>query len=259
MSASSEAAPQLTLVALHGSRPAALDALIDGCVADIVALAGASFSPYSARQLHATVLGLETVRVDGRRIQQNLVEHHGERQALRLDGFADYLLRDWAGFQVRFGGFVAGAVPFRSRGEAPYERSFSIQRDARGDRAVLIGWPEEPGPPQHFPDSLDALRRAARAHGIAHAYHRKAGDRDNDLYLRLGLFRASLADDVRRAIESRVRERLARTPVRVALRGADLRLVAYRSPELPPETTRAWPLAGLDLSDAGIEALLAAV
>ena len=77
---------QLTLVALSCELPAAFEALIDSCVADIVDSCGPLFVPYASEQFHATLIGLESVLVDGTRIQRNLLTDHHDTTPLRMDG-----------------------------------------------------------------------------------------------------------------------------------------------------------------------------
>jgi hypothetical protein len=242
---------KLTLVALFRKRPPELQSLIDACIDDVVDCCGTAFVPYLPEQIHATVIGLESVVENGVRRHRNLTDDDGACGPLDLDGFAADLVRTMGRIDIRFGGFAADATPFASRGRRPFERGFSIQ--GTPGTAVLMGWPEQPGSPVRFPEALDALRRRARRFGIAHAYHLAPGSRDNDLYMRLGLFQGPVPEPMLRDAEARVRTRLARTPpVRVAVTPAHLHIVAYDDPTLPPATTTSLPLATADLSPPGI-------
>jgi hypothetical protein len=139
-------------------------------------------------------------------------------------------------WRVQIGGFAQREAPFTSRGQRPYERSFSIQ----GDKIVLIGWPV--APPSRA-GTLDELRRAAQRFGILHAYHRTEADADDDFYLRVGLARRDLEASTRALVEERLRRHLAARPLVIEVALADLWLAAYEDEALPVRSTQVWSLA----------------
>jgi hypothetical protein len=270
---------QLTLVAFYGAkRDTALVRLIRR-VQDVVgeALADA-FTPSESRQVHATIIGLERLSPRGLD-NRNFAQARGRPADMNLTGFFAWL-RDGSELpiHVRIGGFADRPYGFVSRGERPYARSFSVQ----GDRVVMMGWPvsaatadESPGETlrvrsryanwpvsaataDESPPVLDALRRAAQAYGILHAYHRAPADVDNDLYFRIGLVdRRSVSHRAIEEVEHRVREDLARLPPLITEVGlADLQVAAYIDEMLPPASTLAWALAEPALEkrlvDAGV-------
>jgi hypothetical protein len=244
---------QATLVAYYGSKPAALEALIEKCQHIVEARAGGRFHPYGMEQVHATILGLE--RVDGN-FNRNFAEHRGERKEMDVVGFSEYLQKHGGvPFEVQFGGFPDSDFPFTSRGKRPFARSFSIQ----GDKAVLIGWPVRRDPPPAYPATLDELRRRGGVHGILHSWHRNPEDYDNDLYLRLGLFGEPVEQDLIRMIEYEVRNMLsANEPVFSAVDAASLRVVSYLDETLPPATSVSSPIGEIRARDC-FDSLLAGV
>ena len=224
---------QATLVALWGEKPAPLAGLIRECQS----LAGEVLEvPYELEQVHATIVGLAHDPGDPR-LNRNFLEHRGRREAMDLAGFLVHLRAaarlPW---RVQIGGFAEGETPFSSRGQRPFERTFSIQ----GDKVVLIGWPI--ASPSRA-GTLDELRRAAQRFGILHAYHRTETDADDDFYLRVGLARPDLDAGVRARVEQRLRRHLAARPVVIEVTLADLWLAAYEDEALPVRSTLAWSLA----------------
>jgi hypothetical protein len=119
--------------------------------------------------------------------------------------------------QVQVGGFRNRDYPFVSRGQRPYERSFSIQ----GDKAVLMGWPIRGEPSANivqskteliqenrvYPTALDDIRRSSQNCNVLHAYHRSLTDIDNDFYFRIGLIKnAPLNPLVQQVMETAIRQ-----------------------------------------------------
>lgn len=243
---------QATLVAWYGEKDDELRRFIADVQKVLAKALDEKFEPYAEAQVHATIIGLETAQLDGRRIGANFflardIEHEID-PARVLE-----LVRDtpFLPLTLRIGGHRPDAPPdFVSRGEHPYVRSFGI----RGDAAVAMGWPAVDGA---WNSSLDDLRREFRAAGFLHKWHAREDDVDNDGYFVLG--RAAVADippeEIAR-VEKRVRERLAEHTVDVPLRREDLSVVTYEDVRLPLETSRAWRVA--DLSAGELAKILAA-
>jgi hypothetical protein len=227
---------QATLAAWFGPKPGDLHRLIRRLQDEVGQLGDGVFVPYGVRQVHATLFGL--ARTVGLR-NRNFAELRGIEAEMDLDGLRTYLLEsDVLPLHLRFGGFRAGEVPFRSRGEPPFERTFSIQ----GDKAVLVGWPTT-ADGRKTSDALDRLRREAQDHGVLHRYHARPEDVDNDAYLRLGLLRADVGADPCREVEEAVRRLLADAPaLHVEIDARDLSFVTYTDETLPLGTSRVWPL-----------------
>lgn len=226
----------LTLVCHYGDKPTPLAQLL-GMLVDLLQQRwGTAFEPYSIKQMHATLIGLETELVDGLRVNRWFWKHRGERRVPDPEQLGSVLeTTPRLPLRVRFGGFEAqGSYSFTSRGHPPYQRSFQCQ----GDQVVLMGWPERDG---SFPRTLAELRHEFESAQLLHKYHADADDHDNDLFLVLGRIDRSQPLGVHpEAVEVEVREWLARTPTSVAVDREALTLVAYSDPGLPEGRCQCW-------------------
>jgi hypothetical protein len=244
---------QLTLVAFYGRKPDQIAGTIRSCQTLVAQRLAPCFRPYDLHQVHATVIGLESIR-GSQGYNRNLAERSGLRKTMDLLGFVDFLQNTrFLPLTVQLGGFADRDYPFNSRNCRPYERSFSIQ----GDKAVLMGWPvtldsSHPnenseyihGEPVEYPDTLEQLRRHARKFNIVHSWHRRPGDVDNDFYMRIGSFSPAPTDEKAiRYLETEVRAALGNCePTFVPVRLADLALVSYSDESLPLASSLPWSL-----------------
>lgn len=241
---------QRTLVALYGGKQTALSDAIEHVQRLASAALRGAFEAYEIPQVHATIVGLEHRKG---RPRENAAFFRLRNRCTGMDvpGFLAALRasRDLP-LEVQVGGFDAADRRFLSRGDPPYQRSFSVQ----GDKAVVIGWPRRadgPGGSVAYPRTLDALRRRAREFGILHAYHRLPEDVDNDLFFRVGLVDRELAfEDAVRELEGRVRAYLsAQPPLILKIGHDDLKVAAYSDERLPMETTDIRPLSAAGIED----------
>jgi hypothetical protein len=229
---------QATLVAFYGQKRGPLGHLLRACQDQLDRSvqqlgAGIVFRPYPLAQVHATVLGLESLPQPGLP-NRNLLEFRGELRTMRLPELFGFILdSDHLPFDVEFGGFADRDYPFRSRDARPYHRSFSIQ----GRTAVVIGWPVQSTrggglSTRNWPLTLEELRRGAQRFNVLHRWHREPSDVDNDLYLRLGLLDGELAEPQRELVEQEMRRALSGcSPSTVRIRPSDLAVVAYPAGE----------------------------
>jgi hypothetical protein len=225
---------QATLVAFYGQKRGPLGHLLRAWqdrLGRALRQLGAqiSFRPYPLAQVHATVLGLER-RSPPDLYNRNMLDFRGELRAMRLpELFGCIIESGHLPFDAQFGGFEDRDYPFRSRGERPIQRSFSIQ----GRAAVVMGWPmraacHDRSSIPDWPLILDELRRSAQRFGVLHRWHREPSDVDNDIYLRLGLLDGELLDAQRELVEQEMRRALSRSaPSTVPIGPSDLAVVAY--------------------------------
>jgi hypothetical protein len=196
---------------------------------------GKAFEPYSLGQMHATLMGLETERVDGIEVNRWFWKHRGQRRVPDPDRIATLVHAPGRlPFRVRFGGFQAGAgYPFTSRAQHPHQRTFQLQ----GNQVVLMGWPEHDGA---FPRTLAELRHGFEAANLLHKYHATPQDDDNDLFLVLGHIDRNQLHTDPEAVAAEVREHLASNPTWVDVERDALQLVAYSDPRLPEGECQSW-------------------
>ena len=219
----------ISAVAFYGPKAGRLREFLTGVQAQIAEHVGASFRPYTLDQVHATLIALNGVRVDGTIVNEYLLEHAGVRREMDLPRIMDILARRFAvPLRVRIGGFRPGqAAPFTSRGQHLAERTFSVQ----GEAFVLVGWPADSLAGVGM--ALDELRREMTAAGALHRYHTRPADVDNDLHLVVGHHAGAPAGALARATAA-VRDKLAADPADLAIGLSDVKIVAADSHTLAP-------------------------
>jgi hypothetical protein len=227
---------QLSLVAFYGAKDRDLWGRIRACQRAIRSgLPPGTFSAYAAKQVHATIAGME--RLDGRLppIARNAWRARKVESVMDFRPLREVVARNLP-LAIRIGGFARSARGFTSRGETPHARSFQIQLAA--GRATLIGWPHEAG--DFGRRRLAALRAdLARSCRIEHKY-----DDDNDLFFVLGTLAGDTADVAPAAarVEREVRDGLAAHPLQLELTLERVHVACYESESLDPRSTRAYPI-----------------
>ena len=237
---------QLSLVAFYGNKGHPLAGLLDRCRSVVAASPlGERFKPYGAAQVHATIVGMESLPGEPR-VNRNLWSKRGMKARMEFSHLAEVVGR-WAPMSIRFGGFDPDDRRFDSQGRRPYERSFQIQREI--GMVTLIGWPHargafEPRLLEQFRDDL------AERCNLEHKY-----DGDNDLYMVLGVVEPEIADGDALAVEAEVRDQLMHHPLDVRFAPADASIACYEEETLDPSSTIAWTVADPSLTPDVLEAL----
>jgi hypothetical protein len=229
----------LTITAFYGPKPPALLELITTLQAELAGQLGDGFAPYETGQVHATLVGLEGFRKDGKLINASLDQAGSADASMDLAGLFGFLRHTTLlPLQIRIGGFRAQVdYGFTSRGQTPYARSCVIDNGT----VVVMGWPHDDS---GFPLTLDRLRRACGTFNILHKYHRQPGDIDNDLFFVLGHLRndAARPQDIS-TLEERLRQRMQEPgPLDLRLGPQQLAVVAYSDRTLPAATSQAFTL-----------------
>jgi len=244
---------QCTLVALYGPKTEPLATVLRACQRIVKVELGDDFEPYDLAQIHGTVVGFE--QLPNSNWNWNFAKLRGRLEAIDIDGYLAHL-RSSSKFplSIQIGGFLRHEIPFVSRGQVPYERTFSIQ----GLKVVLIGWPTlrqlERGASKasgrqlearqlsgdvdarltEYPTYLADIRRLAENFGILHQYHGSPAELDNDFYLRLGVLRMAIEPNRTRMVEERLRHTLASwPPTLISVELSSLHVIAYEDEQLP--------------------------
>jgi hypothetical protein len=175
------------------------------------------FLPRDLYEVHATVIGLESV-----------MSH------ARLSDLLRYLTdRFSSGVTIQFGGFADEDYPMSSRGRRLYERAFTIV----GSDVMLIGWPvDDQGAPS---SALDLVRRECERLGFTHKYYSDQFPADPDCYMSLGQLDGVAEVE---ACEQQVREYLSSKKTQVPLNCADISIVLYEDRRLPRRSSRVYSL-----------------
>jgi hypothetical protein len=224
----------VSAVALYGPKAEPLRSRLADVQATLAAQFGDgdTFRPYSLDQVHATVIAFNAV--PGTTINQYYLEHTGEAREMDFPRAMRILTDRFARpLSIRIGGCRSDQPPpFRSRGQHPFQRTFSVQ----GTAFVLIGWPTVPGRP------LDKLRRDMNAANLLHRYHQHPGDIDDDCYLVVGHHHDAPASALETATKA-VRAKLAADPIDIEIGLSNMKIVAADSHTLsPPLFTGAIPV-----------------
>jgi hypothetical protein len=239
----------ISAVALYGPKSGLVRELLAGVQAMIAGHIGDRFRPYSLDQIHATLIALNAVPDPrtGTIVNEYFLTHQDRAVEMDLPRVMDILTtRFTAPLPVRIGGHQRHRpIPFTSRGQHLFDRTFSVQDNA----FVLVGWPVVSltatagagagagagGAGQARP--VDELRRELNGAGLLHRYHVHDTDIDNDLHLvvghQAGAGAGAGARAVERAVEA-VRSKLAAEPVDFAIGLDDVKIVAADSHTLAP-------------------------
>lgn len=253
---------QVTWVALYGEKSTEFSDAILECQQQITHDLGDAFQPYDLWQVHATILGLERIN-ELTYENRNFFQYRGESKTMEFAGFLNWIRSNHhIPFHIQIGGFEDRDYPFVSRGQKPYDRTFSIQ----GDKAVLMGWSvrefaiREDSAPQNsrqYPAILDEIRRSAQQFNILHSYHRQPNDTDNDVYLRIGLVNSKeLRPPIVKTLEKTIRQYLGQMkPLILDVNPSRLYLAAYTDETLPKNSTQVWAIEDEILTPSFLEKL----
>lgn len=221
----------ISAVALYGPKAGPLRDFLASMHALIAEHIGGSFRPYSLDQVHATLIALNGVRDPETCgiVNEYYLTYAGVRQVMNLGLVMDTLVtRFTSPLQIRIGGYQQHQpVPFFSRGQHPFERTFSVQ----GNSFVLVGWPVVARTGSARP--LDKLRRDMNAANVLHRYHRHAADVDDDFYLVAGHHNGAPASALERAVDA-IRDKLAADPIYLEIGISDVKIVAADSHTMAP-------------------------
>src|ERR1039457_777491 len=224
----------VTAVALYGTKTGAFRSLLETVQAIVGQHLGGGFRPYTLDQIHGTVIRLDGARdtENGLIVNQRYFEYSGTPRAMD-HARASEILAACLTPPLRIGvGACSPDAPvmFSSRGQHPYERTFSVQ----GDAFVLMGWPVSTVLNGISSRPLDYLRRKMNDANIMHWYHESSTDIDNDLHLVIGHHNRPAEHEVREEAVHCVRAYLAQHPVQIEVGVDQVVVIAANSPTLAP-------------------------
>lgn len=111
---------------------------------------------------------------------------------------------------------------------------------------MAIGWPVQDAT---VSPALDQFRRRVQHFGLLHKWHRRPDDVDNDFFFVLGRINGVMPEERRLAIDQQLREQLSRRgPFLLPLNCNTLSFVAYRDPQLPLASSRAYRVTDAHLT-----------
>jgi hypothetical protein len=175
---------QLSLVAFYGQKASHpfWDRLVE---VQMLAkqIAGDKWQPYPLGNIHATLIGLEGLKMGHRTIGKNILELRRTHIEMDLEKvIRNTMTTPLLPISIRTGGYAdIERDEFSSRGLTPFKRTLAIHHEL----LVAIGWPYRN---QGYVNTLADLRNQMEAFGCLHKYHANPEVPDNDFYMVLGRF-----------------------------------------------------------------------
>jgi hypothetical protein len=237
--------PNVSLVAFYNqTKPSKLKLLISSIQSSITEIIKDEFISYSLEQIHATIIGCEGLKTERGILSKWYWENRKEEKYINLDELLEYT-RDRVPISIQIGGYdSASDYKFLSQNQHPYERSFQIINNL----AVLRGWPCKE---RQISLEIDRFRRQCQKFNLLHKYHQQPDSVDNDLYMRIGVFKGKLSDETIIKIEKKIRDRLKKSlPINLLIDRECLNFIQYGNLSASPDATQI-----ISLNEATVEIL----
>lgn len=221
---------QVSLVAFYQNKSPAFADWLDQLLNSIQSILGKQFDAYSIPQVHATIIGLEATREQGKLINCNFLQLRRQHCTMQLANFLAALeTAPQFPMHIQLGGYSKDVnYHFLSQGKTPWERCINI----RANQLILIGWPNSNAP------ILANFRKTQERFGILHKWHPALESADNDCYFVLGeLTREHDRQDEYNLLD-KIRQQLLDVPLTVPLPLDKLGFVTYTSTRLPTSDTK---------------------
>lgn len=239
---------QLGLITLYGKKPFHFEKFISSCQAILCNVLENSFTPYTAGQIHGTIISLARLNED---TLLNLELYKTNKKLLNMDvlGFLRCIEScNTFPITIRIGGFKDSDTPFLSKGQNPYFRSFSMH----GEKAIVIGWPTNKdliSAEKTYSDSLGIIRCLGEKYNIKHIYN-QPDFIDNEYYFRIGLVKSTTSTPKIYLAEKKLRDYISEiNPINLELGISDIFLVGYDDETLPTSSTKALPITAIKIMD----------
>ena len=181
------------------------------------------YESYTKEQIHGTIIGLEGVRLNDKLLSKNYKELVNKEYDLELDSILEYIINtEMFPITIKIGGYQNNKkYSFTSRGEIPYNRSFSVQRDT----LVAMGWPYKDN---NYTPILDTLRRELGKLGGLHKYHDQVNSFDNDFFFVLGNLKFPLTENEKNNLQLKIRNEMTSwNETYLTIHKDDLRVIQY--------------------------------
>ena len=250
----------ITMVAFYGNKkPTELSQFIDVVIDQVHSVLAALelpsdvFTPYRKPQMHATLIGMEVIKVGGELCNANFLNNNGQLRPIKPNSMLDLIAAIAASrrplFTIRFGGFrksyctctgfdlydwkcTSSNSEFHAFHRSAYEGTFYAFSPGP---VLLTGWPiKESGSLNQMSRHIYGFRWAVENCGFLDKYHsaEKPYWKDDDFYLRLGTFRECPAPKFESFVE-RMRDYLClRKPITLDVNLENVSIVYYESPLL---------------------------
>jgi hypothetical protein len=239
---------QLGLITLYGIKPLHFERFISSCQEILSDVLENTFTPYTVEQIHGTIISLARASED---TLLNLEFYKANEKTLTMDilGFLrEIKSHDFFPIKIRIGGFKGNDIPFLSKGQSPYRRSFSIQ----GEKAIVIGWPvsrNSTSDKMTYSDVLGVIRNLGEKYNIKHMYN-QSDFIDNEYYFRIGLAKDTTSAQKIHLAEKVLRDYISEiNPLTLELGISDIFIAGYQDETLPISSTKVLPITSVRTMD----------
>ncbi len=178
-----------SLVSCYGDKPQALTTIIEKVQSLVIHSLKDAFQPYQPEQVHATIIGMETVNVDNKLYSKWCIENQIRVDPVDWKKLTGFLIKEIPPVIIQMGGYKSDVdYGFESRCSSPYMRSFSIH----ANRVVINGWPVTESPEGYQSSQvLYHWRKQFQQYHLCHKWNAD-GYQDNDFFMVLGTIKKQL-------------------------------------------------------------------
>lgn len=224
-----------SLVSYYGEKESELNRYLTNIQQRISHYLGEDFSPYSITQIHGTIIGLETVKIQGKNYSKWCQENNKSKPPIDFKGLLNFLSDPPKIENFKFGGFEKNKnYGFLSWNRHPFYRTFSI----RGNTMVINGWPvHKKNDPEGVTHDLYDWRVQLESFNLCHKWNIDS-NQDNDLFMVVGKINSLKSkNDLLDQLCQQMWEEISHTSVITSFSRKNVGLVEYQSTELPIDTT----------------------
>ena len=229
-----------TLVAWYGRKPLPLITFIKELQTLCSETLGSLFKPYSVPQIHATLIGLETIpwgkdnNENFKEISLNWLDKNLGSSKITYANLSwiGGILHQHTPLKIQLGGSYS--VSFHSSFGKPWQRAIF---DIVDNNVVVMGWPVSNMGTPDDKKPLHTVREAFKLAGFVHKYEE---NKDNDLYMVLG----TVADNIdngsiaRATLEARTHMTSLKTPLILEITPDWCTIVEYKDLDLDLKNSR---------------------
>jgi hypothetical protein len=196
--------PNVSLVAFYGTKLPSFQHFLETLQQQLSEMLKDEYEDYELEQIHATLIGCEGLKTSQGILSKWCLENREEEKYLNLTDFIDFVRSsDRLPIDLQIGGYkLATDYNFLSQEKHPFFRSFQFI----GKIAVLRGWAVKD---EQITLEVDRFRLACQPYNLLHKYHLHSHSVDNDIYLRVGVLKREINQDIIAEVERKIQNQLS--------------------------------------------------
>jgi hypothetical protein len=225
--------PNVSLVAFYGTKLPGFQYFLETLQQQISEMLQDEYERYELEQIHATLIGCEGLKTSQEILSKWFLENRREEKYLNLTDFIDFVRSsDRLPLALQLGGYnLATDYHFLSQEKHPFYRSFQFI----GNIAVLRGWAVKN---KQITLDVDRFRLACQQYNLLHKYHLHSHSVDNDIYLRVGVLKREISQDIIAEVEREIQNQLSQhLSLLLTLDRDRLNFIQYQNLSPSPDTT----------------------